>query len=56
MRFFIVCAWCNKLVRIEENEAGGGNRHTVSHAICESCKARILEEVYELTEKKPEAA
>ena len=53
MRFYVVCAWCGKLLRIEEYDSGNKNKHAISHAICECCKARVQREADELTEKKP---
>ena len=56
MRFYVVCAWCGKLLRILECEALDKDTKTISHGICESCKARVQNEVNEINAKKPVVA
>ena len=53
MRFYVVCAWCGKLLRIKEYD-GGDSKHAISHSICECCKARVQGEADEFFAKKPE--
>jgi len=44
MQLRVICAWCERLIRIEEVK-DLNTENTVSHGICPRCKAKVLDEI-----------
>jgi DNA-directed RNA polymerase subunit RPC12/RpoP len=42
MPFTIKCAWCGTLIGVKETE--GDSASTLSHGICPSCSAKVLQQ------------
>ena len=40
----VICAWCKKLLRIEEIDTENPNT-VISHGICKKCKAKLRKEI-----------
>ena len=40
-----VCAWCGRVLSITEYATGDKDAWSISHAICQECKVKVLEDI-----------
>lgn len=44
MYVYVVCSWCNKVLRTKSLGRPGGIKTGVTHTICNSCKEEVMRE------------